>query len=41
MIGEGRFPPFLKLSARASAMPEAWLDAFIKTQASFVQEDLL
>ena len=33
MISEGRFPPFIKLSARASAMPEAWLNAFIEMQA--------
>jgi len=30
MISEGRFPPFIKLSDRASAMPEAWLDAFVQ-----------
>jgi predicted DNA-binding transcriptional regulator AlpA len=29
LIAEGAFPPFIKLSARASAMPEAWLDCFI------------
>ncbi|WP_068316369.1 helix-turn-helix transcriptional regulator [Aliiruegeria sabulilitoris] len=29
MIKDGVFPPFIKLSERASAMPEAWLDAFI------------
>lgn len=34
MIAEGRFPPFLKLSARASALPEAWLKAFIQARAS-------
>lgn len=34
MIAEGRFPPFLKLSARFSAMPEAWLSAFIEARAS-------
>ncbi|NDV86546.1 AlpA family phage regulatory protein [Aurantimonas aggregata] len=33
MIAEERFPPFLKLSTRASAMPEAWLDAFIARRA--------
>ncbi len=33
MISEGRFPPFLKLSERASAMPEAWLNAFVATCA--------
>ena len=30
MISEGRFPPFVKLSERASAMPEVWLDAFVE-----------
>ena len=30
MISEERFPPFIKLSKRASAMPEAWLNAFIE-----------
>lgn len=34
MIAEGRFPPFLKLSTRVSAMPEAWLTAFIEARAS-------
>jgi prophage regulatory protein len=34
MIAEGRFPPFLKLSERASAMPESWLDAFIARRAA-------
>ncbi|WP_240661693.1 helix-turn-helix transcriptional regulator [Nioella ostreopsis] len=40
MISEGRFPPFIKLSERASAMPEAWLDAFIAscTAAVFAKE---
>lgn len=33
MISEGRFPPFLKLSERASAMPEAWLHAFVSACA--------
>jgi prophage regulatory protein len=33
MISEGRFPPFLKLSFRASALPEAWLNAFIGARA--------
>lgn len=37
MISEERFPPFLKLSSRASAMPKAWLDAFIEMR---VQEAL-
>lgn len=30
MISEGRFPPFIKLSDRASAMPESWLGAFVQ-----------
>lgn len=29
MIDDGELPPFLKLSTRASAMPESWLDAFV------------
>ncbi len=29
MIADGQFPPFLKLSQRASAMPESWLEAFL------------
>ena len=33
MISEERFPPFIKLSTRASAMPEAWLQAFIDLRA--------
>lgn len=33
MISEGRFPPFVKLSTRASAMPENWLAAFIEQRA--------
>jgi predicted DNA-binding transcriptional regulator AlpA len=34
MIAEQRFPPFVKLSIRASAMPEAWLNAFISCRAN-------
>jgi prophage regulatory protein len=34
MIAEGKFPPFVKLSARASALPEAWLRAFIDAKAA-------
>lgn len=34
MIADGRFPPFLKISARASALPEAWLTAFIEDCAN-------
>ena len=33
MISEERFPPFIKLSTRASAMPEVWLDAFVVMRA--------
>lgn len=33
MIRNGHFPPFLKLSARAAALPESWLDAFIEHRA--------
>ncbi len=29
MISRGEFPPFVKLSARASALPESWLSAFL------------
>ncbi len=35
MISEERFPPFIKLSTRASAMPEAWLNAFIQMRAKY------
>lgn len=34
MIADGELPPFIKLSSRASAMPEVWLDAFIKQRVS-------
>ena len=30
MISNDEFPPFIKLSARASALPEAWLEAVIQ-----------
>jgi predicted DNA-binding transcriptional regulator AlpA len=33
MIADKRFPPFVKLSTRASAMPEVWLDRFVELQA--------
>ena len=33
MIADERFPPFVKLSTRASAMPEVWLDLFVEIQA--------
>lgn len=34
MIARGEFPPFLKLSARTSALPESWLDKFLKLKAA-------
>lgn len=34
MIADGRFPPFVKLSARASALPESWLHAFIESRVA-------
>lgn len=34
LIKRGDFPPFVKLSARASVMPEAWLHAFISARAA-------
>lgn len=34
LIAEGQFPPLVKLSARASALPEAWLNAFISAKAA-------
>ncbi|WP_170790811.1 helix-turn-helix transcriptional regulator [Ruegeria lacuscaerulensis] len=33
MIAEGDFPPFLKVSARAAALPESWLDCFVQDRA--------
>ena len=33
MIADQRFPPFIKLSTRASALPESWLAAFIEQRA--------
>jgi prophage regulatory protein len=33
MIAEKRFPPFIKLSKRASALPQSWLEAFVENQA--------
>lgn len=39
MIAEGRFPPFVKLSARASALPESWLAAFIASRANVALYD--
>jgi prophage regulatory protein len=34
MISNDEFPPFIKLSVRASALPEAWLDAFINSRVA-------
>lgn len=34
MIAERRFPPFIKLSTRASALPENWLYSFLEHRAS-------
>lgn len=36
MIKDGDFPPFIKLSERASAMPEAWLNAFIASRVEIM-----
>lgn len=33
MISEGKFPPFIKLSERTSALPESWLEAFVSACA--------
>jgi len=33
MIAEGAFPPFLKVSHRAAAMPEAWLQSYVENRA--------
>lgn len=38
MIAEQRFPPFVKLSTRASAMPENWLTAFFEQRAEMAIE---
>ncbi len=35
MIAEGQFPPFVKLSERASGVPLSWLEAFIAHRANF------
>ncbi|HBZ42674.1 MAG TPA: DNA-binding protein [Maritimibacter sp.] len=29
MIADGRFPAFIKISERASVLPESWFNAFI------------
>ncbi|MFY0634064.1 MAG: AlpA family phage regulatory protein [Vannielia sp.] len=36
MISDGEFPPFIKLSQRASALPETWLQAFIEACAEAI-----
>ena len=33
LVAERRLPPLLKVGARASGMPEAWLDAYLAAQA--------
>lgn len=33
MIADGSLPPFIKLSDRASGMPDSWLTAFLEIQA--------
>lgn len=40
MIADGTFPPFLKVSTRAAALPETWLDCFIRSRAQAALEDL-
>lgn len=39
MIAEGAFPPFLKLSTRAAALPETWLECFIQSRVQAILED--
>lgn len=39
MAAEGRFPPFIKLSERTSALPESWLDAFVADCAKTTVRD--
>ena len=38
MIADGSFPPFLKVSTRAAAMPAAWLESFVSDRASAALE---
>lgn len=33
LIAEGEFPPFIRLSANVSVLPESWFDAFIQHRA--------
>ena len=40
MIADRKFPPFLKVSSRASALPEAWLDCFVQDCAKAALEDI-
>ena len=30
LIARGQFPPFLRIAPRTSAMPEAWLQAYLQ-----------
>ncbi|MEM0934990.1 MAG: AlpA family phage regulatory protein [Pseudomonadota bacterium] len=39
LIARKQFPPFVKLSERASGMPENWLDAFISEKARAASQD--
>ena len=39
MIAEGAFPPFLKVSHRAAAMPEAWLQCYVENRARMALEE--
>ncbi|WP_170475653.1 helix-turn-helix transcriptional regulator [Ruegeria arenilitoris] len=39
MIADGAFPPFLKLSTRAAALPETWLECFIESRAQAILKD--
>ncbi|WP_170578434.1 helix-turn-helix transcriptional regulator [Ruegeria arenilitoris] len=38
MVKDGDFPPFIKVAKRASALPEAWLNAFVEGCAKTSQE---
>ncbi|KZY36501.1 hypothetical protein A3731_09355 [Roseovarius sp. HI0049] len=40
MIADGNFPPFLKVSTRAAAMPEAWLECFVNDRAQAALMDI-
>ncbi len=38
LISEGFFPPFLKIGKRASALPQAWLNAYLRDKADAITE---